>query len=73
MQLERIRPTVLRGKFHTYELAALTAAARYLVDAAPNNVPAESLDQLRRLLADYDEQLHDLSNPTPEDRHRRGT
>jgi hypothetical protein len=61
MQLERVRPMVLRGTFHAYELAALTAAARYLVEAAPADIPAESLAQLTQVLADYDEQVRRLS------------
>ena len=39
MELERIRPLVLRGTFHAYELAALVAAARYVVESAPSEVP----------------------------------
>ncbi|WP_405663578.1 MULTISPECIES: hypothetical protein [unclassified Streptomyces] len=57
MELERLSPTVLRGTFHAYELAALVSAARYMVETAPVDVPQESLDQLRQLLADYDQQL----------------
>ncbi|MFI9587395.1 hypothetical protein ACIHCQ_37545 [Streptomyces sp. NPDC052236] len=62
MELERVRSTVLRGTFHVYELAALVAAARYVTQAAPPEVPAESLEQLRRLLDDYDRQVRNLSN-----------
>ncbi|AXK32862.1 hypothetical protein DVA86_09575 [Streptomyces armeniacus] len=61
MELERVRPRVLRGTFHAYELASLVTAARYVVDRAPADVPVESLDELRHLLADYDDQLRDLS------------
>lgn len=61
MELERLRPRVLRGTFHAYELASLVTAARYVVDRAPDDVPAESLDELRQLLADYDEQLRGLA------------
>ncbi|MFD9129162.1 hypothetical protein [Kitasatospora sp. NPDC059571] len=65
MELERVRPAVLRGTFHAYELAALVAAARYVVDTAPDDVPAESLDQLAQLLADYDRQLRELASAAP--------
>lgn len=61
MELERLRPTVLRGSFHVYELAALVAAARFVVRTAPSEIPAESLDELRRLLADYDQQVRELA------------
>jgi hypothetical protein len=62
MELERLRTTVLRGTFHAYELAAMVAAVRYVLTTAPPEIPAESLDQLRRLLDDYDEQLRKLSS-----------
>ncbi|QES47155.1 hypothetical protein DEJ50_04160 [Streptomyces venezuelae] len=65
MELERIRPTVLRGTFHAYELAALTAAARYVVESAPADVPAESLDQLEQLLTEYDRQVRKLAGRQP--------
>jgi hypothetical protein len=61
MELERVRPTVLRGTFHVYELAALVAAARYVTKSAPAEIPAESLDQLRSLLDDYDQQVRNLA------------
>ncbi|MFJ9770795.1 hypothetical protein ACIRVF_06095 [Kitasatospora sp. NPDC101157] len=63
MELERIRPLVLRGTFHAYELAALVAAARFVVETAPADVPQEALDQLTHLLADYDRQLRELAAP----------
>lgn len=65
MELERVRPTVLRGTFQVYELVALVAAARYVVESAPADVPAESLEQLRHLLADYDRQVQNLSATHP--------
>ena len=68
MELERIRPLVLRGTFHAYELAALVAAARYVVESAPAEVPAEAVDQLNRLLADYDQQVRNLG-PQAERHH----
>ncbi|MFI6284839.1 hypothetical protein ACIBCM_08795 [Streptomyces sp. NPDC051018] len=64
MELERIRPMVLRATFHAYELAALTAAARYVVESAPPEIPADALRQLERLLADYDAQVRNLSGPS---------
>ncbi|MCU7827254.1 hypothetical protein [Kitasatospora sp. DSM 101779] len=65
MELERVRPAVLRATFHAYELAALVAAARYVVDTAPDDVPAEALEQLAQLLADYDRQLRTLPTTAP--------
>ncbi|MEZ0067812.1 hypothetical protein ABIA32_003828 [Streptacidiphilus sp. MAP12-20] len=61
MELQRVSPTVVRGTFHTYELAALIAAARYVAETAPEDVPSESLDQLRQLLSGYDQQVQKLA------------
>ncbi|MFI9718623.1 hypothetical protein ACIHFE_03065 [Streptomyces sp. NPDC052396] len=63
MELERVRPAVFRATFHTYELAALIAAARYVAQTAPEDVPEESLAQLRRLLEVYDRRVRDLAPP----------
>ncbi|WP_329561726.1 hypothetical protein [Kitasatospora sp. NBC_01266] len=60
MELESVRPMVLRGTFHVYELASFAAAARYVVDTAPADVPAEVIDQLATLLAEYDRQVRGL-------------
>ncbi len=69
MKLERVRPTVLRATFHAYELAALIAAVRYVVDLAPTDMPAESVGQLRQLLGDYDQQVRQLApDPHPSSR-----
>lgn len=61
MELDRVRPTVLRMTLHAYELAGLMAAARYVVDSAPPEVPDGAREQLRGLLADYDEGLRRLA------------
>jgi hypothetical protein len=61
VELERVRPTVLRVTLHAYELAGLMAAVRYVVDSAPSEVPDAAREQMRGLLADYDEGLHRLS------------
>ncbi|WP_438297273.1 hypothetical protein [Streptomyces sp. HUAS TT7] len=68
MELERIRPLVLRGTFHAYELAALIAAARYVVESAPAEIPTEALDQLNHLLTEYEHQVRNLS-PQPHQHH----
>lgn len=56
LRLERIRPRVFQATLHAYELATLLAAARYVVELAPEELPEESLQQLRGLLDDYDRQ-----------------
>ena len=74
MELERLRPTVLRATLQAYELAALMAAARYVVESAPGDVPDGARDQLRDVLTDYDAQLRRLFTPTgpPADHLRTG-
>ena len=57
MKLERVRPTAMRVTLHPFELAALISAARWVVDGAQGELPAEATDQLRRLLNDYDEEV----------------
>ncbi|WP_139173579.1 hypothetical protein [Geodermatophilus telluris] len=49
---------------HTYELAAVMAAARYVVTAAPGDVPDAARDQLGEVLRDYDAKLRRLAAPT---------
>jgi len=53
MQLERVRPSVLRLTLHAYELAALIAAARLVLEK--DELPEEASEQLRQVLASYDE------------------
>ncbi len=55
MQVERVRPSVLRLTLHAYELAALIAAARWVAEKGEGELPAESVEQLRQVLASYDE------------------
>lgn len=53
--MERIRPSVLRLTLHAYELAALIAAARLVAQKGEEELPQEAAEQLRRVLASYDE------------------
>jgi predicted DNA-binding transcriptional regulator YafY len=55
VQLERVRPTVLRLTLHAYELAALIAAARLVAQKGEDELPEEAAQQLRQVLASYDE------------------
>jgi predicted DNA-binding transcriptional regulator YafY len=55
VQLERVRPTVLRLTLHAYELAALIAAARLVAQKGEEELPEEAAQQLRQVLASYDE------------------
>ena len=53
MQIERVRPSVLRLTLHAYELAALIAAPRLV--AEKDELSEEASEQLRQVLASYDE------------------
>ncbi len=55
MHVERVRPYVLRLTLHAYELAALIAAARLVAQKGEEELPQEAAEQLRRVLASYDE------------------
>ena len=55
MKVERVRPAVLRLTLHAYELAALIAAARLVAEKGEDELPEEAAEQLRQVLASYDE------------------
>ncbi|MEU4212764.1 hypothetical protein AB0F13_22670 [Streptomyces sp. NPDC026206] len=67
MQLEWARPGVLRITSHAYEFAALIAAARFVVESAPDGIPEEALEQMRRVLGEYDAQLSGLRERSSHD------
>ncbi|MFG3410488.1 hypothetical protein [Streptomyces sp. NPDC048142] len=67
MHLEWARPGVLRATAHAFEFAALVAAARYVAEFAPPDIPEESLEQLKHVLSDYDTQARRLhGTPAPD-------
>lgn len=57
MRVERVRPSVLRLTIHVYEMSALVAAARWAAEGAEGELPRESVEQLRQVLASYDEAI----------------
>ena len=58
MHIETVRPNVLAVTLTTTELSALVAGARMAVEALrnapPGAAPAEAVETLERVLADYD-------------------
>ena len=58
MHIETVRPNVLAVTLTTTELGTLVAGARMALDALrgapPGAAPAEAIDTLERVLADYD-------------------
>ncbi|MCI4043577.1 MULTISPECIES: hypothetical protein [unclassified Streptomyces] len=67
MQLDWARPGVLRATGHAFEFATLVSAARYVAESAPPDIPQESLEQLERVLRDYDTQTRRLHGPLAPD------
>ncbi len=61
MKVEKVRPTVIQLTAHASELAALISAARWVTEGCPGQLPADAIDQLRRVLAGYDEALRPSS------------
>lgn len=64
MHIEHIRPTRLQVTLHPYELAALVAAARWVVAGAEGELPAEAVEQLKQVLASYDKASREASRST---------
>ncbi len=54
MQMEQLRPMTLQITLHALELASLIAAARWVVEGRPGEMPDEAVEQLRQVLANYD-------------------
>lgn len=65
MQIERLRPTVLRVTLHAYEMATLAAAARWVADGAEGELNPEVREQLEDVLDGYDQALRGLE-PGPD-------
>lgn len=62
MRVERLRPTTFQLTLGAFELAALVAATRWATSGAGGELTAEALDQMRKVLASYDEQWQRLNN-----------
>lgn len=60
MNIDRLRPTILRVTLHTYEWATLVAAARWALEEADGTLPPEARDQLEQVLAKYDAERREL-------------
>lgn len=62
MRIERHRPTVFRLTLHAFELSALIAAARWVVEGAHGELPEAAQDQLRKVLENYDAESRRLES-----------
>jgi hypothetical protein len=54
MKIERLKPTVLRITLHSYELAALISAVRWVIHGAKGELPEGAITQLKKILDNYD-------------------
>lgn len=54
MQIEQTRPAVFTVTLHAYELTALIAAARWVVEGAEGELPQHAIDQLLQVIERYD-------------------
>lgn len=63
MNIEQMKSSTYRITLHTYELAALVSAARWVVDGAEGEMPKEARQQLSQILAAYDAEMKQMSNP----------
>jgi len=62
MTIEKLKPTVLRITLHTYEIAALVSAARWVTDGAKGELPEEAIKQIGNVLDNYDSEKKKLSH-----------
>ena len=60
MQIEQLRPTVYRITLHAYELATLTAAARYVLEGTEGEMTPEVQQQLADVMKRYDDEFRRL-------------
>lgn len=61
MNIERIKPTVLRITLQTYEMAALISAARWVTEDTEGNLPDEAVEQIEKVLDSYDTAKQNLN------------
>ena len=62
MKLERLGPARLRVTLHAFELATLTAAARWAAEGGGGELAAEARKQLVEVLDSYDSELRRLND-----------
>lgn len=61
MRIEEVRPAVFRLTLHAQELSSIVAASRWVVAGAEGELPPEAREQLRKVLASYDQERARLS------------
>jgi hypothetical protein len=70
MRIEQTRPTQVTVQMHSLEMATLAAAARWVVDGCPGELPPQAKENLRQVLQSYDaawnQARHNSLELTPE-------
>jgi hypothetical protein len=54
MQIQQLRPTQVQLTLHSFELATLMAAARWVSDGCAGELPPAAIDQIRQVVHCYD-------------------
>lgn len=62
MKIERVRPAVLQVTLSAYELSAVIAAARWVVEGAEGELAPEAVEQLQQVLASYEAASRQLAS-----------
>ncbi len=62
MKLERISPGLVCITLHVYELASLTAAARWALEGGRGELAVEARDQLAGVLESYERAVGELGD-----------
>ena len=60
MQLEQVTSSKYRITLHTYELATLISAARWITEGAQGHLSPEVMKQMQGILESYDTASHHL-------------
>ncbi|MEZ4735091.1 MAG: hypothetical protein R3E79_48970 [Caldilineaceae bacterium] len=54
MQIQQLRPTQIQLTLHSFELATLIAAARWISDGCVGELPAAAIEQIQQVVKHYD-------------------
>ncbi len=64
MHIQQIRPTQVQLTLHSFELATLIAAARWITGGCAGELPPTVIDQMQQVLAHYDAAWHQPQQET---------
>jgi hypothetical protein len=61
MKIKRLKPALLQVTLQSYELAALASAVRWIINGAPGEYPQDSVNQLKKILDNYETESRSLT------------